>query len=301
MQEMLKLAQSEALEPDEPREVRCLLIGKQAAEWARACGDVRLLRRRFQFAVGDCLSAGIALMVDAKHDVILLDESESQDLERDFEDLGLVAPGTPIVVVMEQGREADIEDALKLGARDYLVRESFDAEAWLRCLASNAENSDLERALGSLSKDPVTGLYNRQTFLTLAEQVLTMAPRTQGVLVLHLSLEVGSANCVEEHRMLLRAADLFRKTFRRSDILARWGRNEFVGMFLDTSPERAQELARRLEANLKEQNEVPGVPQQIRMRGGMTAYDLQRRLTAGQLVAHAQRAGQPRQRLRRPS
>jgi diguanylate cyclase (GGDEF)-like protein len=282
------------VEAGDDRLVLCLVVADQPLDVINALTSVKLLGRAFEFESVANLDEAAVQLGQRPFDVLLYDSAPlPPGAAGDLEHLQLAAPEVPIVVIVGRDESKQAEQGLLHGARDYLCNDPIEPELWLRCLSAAAEASRLERALGNLSRDHVTGLYNRQAFLTLAEQLLALAPRTQGVLVLHAALDVSVSrlNFLDEHRAILRAAQVFQQTFRKSDILGRWGRHEFVAVLVDAALDTARTLAHRLDVTLRAHNEEhPKLPE-VRLHGGLTAVDLQQRLTVGELIAKAQQVG----------
>jgi diguanylate cyclase (GGDEF)-like protein/PAS domain S-box-containing protein len=89
--------------------------------------------------------------------------------------------------------------------------------------------------------DPLTGLYNRRGFLTLAEQHLKVSERIKrGSILLFADLDdLKIINDTWGHRKgdeaLVEAAAIFREVFRESDVIARMGGDEFAILALETS------------------------------------------------------------------
>jgi diguanylate cyclase (GGDEF)-like protein/PAS domain S-box-containing protein len=89
--------------------------------------------------------------------------------------------------------------------------------------------------------DPLTGLYNRRGFLTLAEQHLKVSERIErGSILLFADLDdLKIINDTWGHRKgdeaLVEAAAIFKEVFRESDVIARMGGDEFAILALDTS------------------------------------------------------------------
>ena len=89
--------------------------------------------------------------------------------------------------------------------------------------------------------DPLTGLYNRRGFLTLAEQHLKVSERIKrGSILLFADLDdLKIINDTQGHRKgdeaLIEAAAIFKEVFRESDVIARMGGDEFAILALETS------------------------------------------------------------------
>ncbi len=102
-------------------------------------------------------------------------------------------------------------------------------------------------------RDELTGLYNRRGFITLAEQQLKLADREEGeVLLLFADLDGFKAiNDQFGHRVgdeaLQEAARVLSKTFRKSDVVARVGGDEFAVLAFGASRKAADTVAQRLQ------------------------------------------------------
>ncbi|MHA2123177.1 MAG: diguanylate cyclase, partial [Promethearchaeota archaeon] len=98
-----------------------------------------------------------------------------------------------------------------------------------------SERIKMEEELRSLSlTDQLTGLYNRRGFITLADQYLKVLDRQkQGIFLLYADLdrlkwindELGHN---EGDRAIVQTAKILRDNYRKSDVIARMGGDEFV-------------------------------------------------------------------------
>src|SRR5229473_641807 len=132
-----------------------------------------------------------------------------------------------------------------------LVRDSDDQPAhFIFQIQDITERKRAEAALQSLSLvDELTGLYNRRGFLAVTEQHLAAIRRNEKVpVVLYADLDGlkeinDSLGHHEGDRALVKAAEIFKDTFRSSDILARLGGDEFVVLAAIDSQESTESLA----------------------------------------------------------
>src|SRR5438093_9019973 len=112
-----------------------------------------------------------------------------------------------------------------------LVRDADDDPAhFIFQIQDITERKRAEAALHSLSVvDELTGLYNRRGFLAVTDQHLAAIRRNQKIpVILYADLDGlkvinDSLGHQEGDRALVKAADIFKETFRNSDILARIG------------------------------------------------------------------------------
>jgi diguanylate cyclase (GGDEF)-like protein len=132
---------------------------------------------------------------------------------------------------------------------------NFDSK-FLRAVRSNAKENAMQAELLNMAfLDDLTGLYNRRGFLMLAEQQLKMARRTgHGAFLFFLDLDgLKQINDSLGHQAgdfaLMEAADFLRVTFRDSDVLARFGGDEFAVLVLEAGDRSEEIIMRRLEEN----------------------------------------------------
>jgi diguanylate cyclase (GGDEF)-like protein len=167
-------------------------------------------------------------------DLSLPDESGLNTLRR-----VVGATSTAVVVVMTGGGDEELGlSALREGAQDYLVKGSVTGQNLRRALRfAIGRQSNLQ----SLShKDDLTGLNNRRGFLILAEQQVKIAKRQRTPFLL-LFLDLDELKVIndtfghaEGNRAIVEAADLLRGCFRQSDVLARFGGDEFAAFALSS-------------------------------------------------------------------
>ena len=140
-----------------------------------------------------------------------------------------------------------------------LVRDSDDQPAhFIFQIQDITERKRAEAALQSLSLvDELTGLYNRRGFLAVTEQHLAAIRRNKKMpVILYADLDGlkvinDSLGHHEGDRALVKAAEIFKETFRSSDIIARIGGDEFVVLAAIGPEESAEFLTNRLEENFK--------------------------------------------------
>jgi diguanylate cyclase (GGDEF)-like protein len=105
-------------------------------------------------------------------------------------------------------------------------------------------------------RDDLTGLLNRRGFrLAAARRIATAGRRRRPLLVLFADVDAfkqinDTFGHREGDRALARVASAFRKTFRKTDALARFGGDEFVALVTEEPGCSAETLTRRLRANL---------------------------------------------------
>ena len=136
-------------------------------------------------------------------------------------------------------------------------------------------------ALCDLSlRDPLTGLSNRRHFLAALDQEIDRVTRA-GDMALLLMVDIDHFKRVNDthghgvgDEVLRRFAAVAQQGLRDTDVLARWGGEEFLLLLNDTSAEQAQiglDRVRELLADARLSNEVPEL--RATFSAGLTAYD----------------------------
>src|SRR5437868_2421118 len=100
-------------------------------------------------------------------EIILLDLSLS--LREPLDAVHLVhrtAPGVPVVVLAAASEREQATRSLAEGAMDYLLKGHIDARTLERVLRAALERNTM-KGLTDLLRDPITGLYTRDGFLTV--------------------------------------------------------------------------------------------------------------------------------------
>src|SRR6476659_4061225 len=150
------------------------------------------------------------------------------------------------------------------------------APAVMGSMIDVTERKHLEEALRSLSlTDELTGLYNRRGFSTLAERHLSLARRTGQDLLLVLG-DIDGLKLVNDtfghaagDQVVIDAATVLKGTYRRVDILARIGGDEFTAFPIEAGPESAEILTSRLQDNIAKHNERYTRPFRLSMSVGV--------------------------------
>jgi PleD family two-component response regulator len=92
-------------------------------------------------------------------------------------------PEVPLIVIGDSTEKEAAVASLREGAMDYLLKGHMDSGTVDRVLRGALERNTL-KGLADLLRDPLTGLYIRDGFLTLGEQAMEAAKCKGGDLVL---------------------------------------------------------------------------------------------------------------------
>jgi len=172
--------------------------------------------------------------------------------------------GVPLVVVAGRDYEDLAIHALHLGAQDFLSRDEVTRSLLIRALRYAIERHRIQSALHGLSLiDDLTGLYNRRGFLALAEQQFRLLRRKGSALLAFADLDdLKSINDtyghIEGNRALMEVAQVLRECFRQSDILARFGGDEFCAWITDAQQGAMEHVRWRIAQKLEGLNARAG-------------------------------------------
>jgi diguanylate cyclase (GGDEF)-like protein len=124
-------------------------------------------------------------------------------------------------------------------------------------LAMAKERTELRHRTAAMV-DPLTGIANRRSFLqdaALAAKRHIGNPRPAAVLLIDIdrfkSINDSFGHAVGD-RVLAMFAEAARKSMRGSDLIGRFGGDEFAAMLLETNREKAIEVAERIRATFSQ-------------------------------------------------
>ena len=170
------------------------------------------------------------------------------------------------------------------------------SDSLMRAVRAAVRQSLLDKELCSLALgDDLTGLHNRRGFLALAGQQLKQAHRNAQELLLfsadldNLKQINDSYGHQEGDTALIRVTKALQHTFRNSDILARFGGDEFSALALEASRQNEQSILDRLKENLKQANAGES-RYSLSLSIGVARFDPRRPVTLEQLMEQADQA-----------
>ena len=218
-------------------------------------------------------------------------------------------PDTPVIALTGQNDETLAAQALQSGAQDYLSKGRIGGSLLARSIRYATQLNRMQMALRSLSFiDNLTSLYNRRGFVTLADPHVRLAQRVKGrFLVVSVDVvglaAINAASSYDEGDKLLRdVAEILRRTFRDSDILARLEGGTYVALALDAPEEKAPIITARMTQQVAGYNEQTLRAYTLQLRAGVAAFDAEGGGTIEDLMARAveaRRAARPRRSSRR--
>jgi diguanylate cyclase (GGDEF)-like protein len=177
---------------------------------------------------------------------------------------------------------------LHLGSFALIVAGSF------AFLLMHKERAD-EETSRLATTDPLTGVFNRRTFIELAEQELARARRAGTTLSL-MMLDLDHFKKVNDtyghltgDEVLVSFTRLVKDCVRRGDLVVRYGGEEFCVLLPGTALPAAAALAERIRATAAA-TDLTAKPFRITVSIGLTAYAGDVETTVGELLARADEA-----------
>lgn len=153
-----------------------------------------------------------------------------------------------------------------------------------------ARKQEEERLHSIAVSDDLTGLYNRRGFNLAARQEIKHAIRnSHGLGLLFLDIDgLKDINDSFGHSQgdaaLMTAASILRRSFRDSDIIARWGGDEFVVLALDVPEGCVDRLLDRFSDNIALHNSKEGIMFTLSVSVGIAFFDPKAPLDFDELV-----------------
>lgn len=225
-------------------------------------------------------------------DAVLLDLSLPDETGVNTIRRVVAAARTAVVVVMTGAGDEELGlTSLQEGAQDYLVKGQVDGRMLRRALRFALGRQSVLQNLSH--KDDLTGLHNRRGFLLLAEQQVKLARRQRTPFLLlfmdldqlkHVNDTFGHA---EGNRALVEAADVLRRCFRQSDLLARFGGDEFAALAFSSDESDDQAMRARLHGALDAVNCKPDRAYPLGFSMGILACSPSEEGTIDQLLERA--------------
>lgn len=251
-----------------PEAIRILLVDdnvRHAQLLAETMGDVGVAysgAQPYSLTHVTHLDEGMELLTRKDFDVVLLDLSlpEAPGLDA-LMHLRERFESVPLIALTARGEDELANLALQAGAQDFLQKGNITGDLLARTIRSAVHISSLQAALRSLSFiDGLTALYNRRGFLTLAEPHIKRAQRAKGQFLLCAAdvtdlKQINTVGGYDEGDAVLRAvADILKRSFRDSDLLARLEGGTFAALAVDATSDKGPIIATRLQYNVQEYN-----------------------------------------------
>lgn len=152
----------------------------------------------------------------------------------------------------------------------------------------------MEEKLHTLSlTDQLTGVYNRRGLLTLVDQLFKLSKRQkQGIFLLYADIDnLKEINDTFGHKegdtVLVETANIFKKIYRESDIIARIGGDEFVVIPVGTAGDNIEIIISRLQKSLEICNSEKNRGYKLSLSTGIVFYDPEHPCSIDELLVQA--------------
>jgi len=270
--------------PNDPGAPRILLIEPEADD---ALQIQQTIERYYELpCVTRFETLGEALGADLdRHDLTLsATRTADGDSSEVLEELLLIRPDMPIIILADQHGQSEAAQAMHRGAYDYIVK----ADGYLHALSVVIEKNlalhqvkqenarlqvQLTATLGQLrsrndqlqglvqelktiaATDALTGIANRRAITQRMEQQFAHAIRHDGELAL-IAIDLDAFKQLNDtaghpagDRVLMLLARVLSANARASDVPGRLGGDEFVVLLADTNMDEARRVANRIQVD----------------------------------------------------
>jgi len=201
-------------------------------------------------------------------------------------------PSLPVMIMTGHPDEHSAGLALAVGAREFIKKPFSINEFILRFDKMMRDHKGEKRLLALSLTDELTGLYNRRRFFVLAEQYLKVAIRKKKRWLL-LYIDMDDLKWINDHfghsegdQALIHLAEILKKTFRESDIIARIGGDEFA-VLLESTDESDEMPITRLYENIRDYNVKVSQDYKLSISVGAAPFDPEDPISMDQLLSKA--------------
>jgi len=163
----------------------------------------------------------------------------------------------PIIFITSDANEDSIEKAYKIGGTDY-VTKPFRPRELLSRVEKELKLQDMMKELKLLaSTDPMTKLYNRRYFINISESLLDLAKRNKSeTSIIMLDIDrFKNINDTYGHKVgdnvIINLASSLQKLIRKSDVICRWGGEEFIILLADTKVDNTLIIAEKIRIEIE--------------------------------------------------
>jgi diguanylate cyclase (GGDEF)-like protein len=202
----------------------------------------------------------LALMRESAPDLVILDVSmpgaDGYTVCRSIQSEGPNAP--PVIILTAHTRTSARVTGLDAGAVDCISKPFVADELRARVRAALRTKTTRDTLAMEAARDPLTGLLNRAQLAQRSDELIALARRGERALAC-LMIDLDSfkgINDVHGHAAgdaaLVEVTRRLTEVLRVSDVLFRYGGDEFVALLPETDQEGAVRVAERLLERLRE-------------------------------------------------
>ncbi len=253
---------------------------------------------QFELVHVEGLSEALIQLGKEKFDIVLMDISlkDAQGPET-VTRVCDQAPDVPVVVMTVTEDETMAIKALQMGAEDYIVKGHIKSHSLERIIQYAIMRHKTRTEIRALSLvDDLTGLYNQQGFLLFAQQQLSLSERTKrGMILFIIKIDnLKELNDIQGHNYrdtaLIEIANILKDIFRASDIIGRFGENEFTAIAIESFKASEELITTRLHEKVNDHNNQENCLYRLSMSIGTAYYDTEQLCSIEELIKQATNA-----------
>jgi diguanylate cyclase (GGDEF)-like protein len=268
------------------------------------CKDARFLQKTIgdggSFECGlvkmDELEEVLSTVTEEPPILLLRSGDSSAQLSANLKRVREIASNTPVLVLPNSQHGLVLPGAATGNGAKTNEDLRLNLKKLARILRCGLRQSQMESELSHLAiSDELTGLYNRRGFLLLGSERMRLAHgMIKNLLLFFADLDnLKQINDQFGHQegdqALLKIAEIFRNTFRNSDITGRFGGDEFTALVIEEYGQTADTITRRLQDNMAELA-ANNTHYPLSLSVGMTRYAAEMRSSLKRLLAQADQA-----------
>ncbi len=163
----------------------------------------------------------------------------------------------PIIFITVESDEKTIEEAYGIGGIDFITKP-FKPKELLAKVKRELKLQEMQKELQLLAAtDPMTKLYNRRYFTSASAHIFDLAKRHKNSVSL-IMLDIDKFKSINDtygHKtgddVIVNLANILRKQQRKSDIICRFGGEEFLILLPNTTIKNAKIVAEKIRTNVK--------------------------------------------------
>ena len=172
-------------------------------------------------------------------------------------------------------KKGEYRQLIKRLRKNILLVSDKELRLKLKCLLGELDNSVFEIYISAIT-DAKTGIYNNNFFETVLEMEIDKAQRGEQKLCLSI-IDIDFFKKINDtyghmkaDEMLKRLATILERETRKSDVVSRFGGEEFIILFPETSLRKTRQVLKRIANDLK--NDIFLHKYSMTVSGGITKF-----------------------------
>ncbi len=163
----------------------------------------------------------------------------------------------PIIFITVESDEKTIEEAYGIGGIDFITKP-FKPKELLAKVKRELKLQEMQKELQLLAAtDPMTKLYNRRYFTSASAHIFDLAKRHKTNISL-IMIDIDNFKSINDtygHKtgddVIVNLANILRNQQRKSDIICRFGGEEFLILLPNTTLQNAKIVAEKIRKNVE--------------------------------------------------